>query len=428
MGRGALLLLLLCPLVFSVQEIIDAADYNTGLASALLGAENPCGAGERQISENDIFSVAGVRVITAMPLADNITSDLSAPEALWSWFAKFPKSATFASPSGNGCPSSVLELYAPQSPVLGNAKLSYRYGSAEKEVQLGSFGPNPVALDLNSGYLREEEFARLYANLSLEINGEISVVYSYRKTTYQKVCHTAAKGTFCGCEQKIDLGTRTYAKQASDARSFLVEIGPVEEVWLNPPLQKRLAGKQTGKFLIFARRMPAKINVSADGRELGWSEPYKFSVAAGECGERVVTSSFLPRQNGVEVKTNETEICPFQLVGKNASYLPFYLDFGWDETAGKKRVNVEYEDWFLHGQNFSREFSVREPAAFSSRGGEGTGEIKQGSDSLSPAFYPAEEKTAPLPDFSPVAALVALPFFGAIYFLSRRFSRELDME
>jgi len=428
MKKEALLLLLLCPLVFSVQEIRDAAEYNGGLAAGLLGAENPCGAVERQISEEDVFSVVGVRLVTLMPLANNVTSDLSSTEVLWSWFAAYPDRATFTSPSGNGCPASVLEIYNPGKPVLRNAKLAYRYGRAEKEVLLDSNGPNPVALDLNSSYLVEDAYARLYADLKLRVEGEIAVGYAYRKTAYQIVCHTVETGTFCGCEQEITGGSREYAKSVADERNILVEIGPVDEMWLNPPLQKRLSGKQAGKILIFARRMPAKIIVSAEERELGRNEPYGFSTKTDECGEKVVSGEFSPVRQGLAIGMNGTAILPFQLVSKNASYLPFYLEFEWEETAGKKEVRVGYEDWFSHGKNFTREFSVREPDAFSLRGDEDVDGIRRGSDSLSPAFYPAVETAAAAPDFSPVAALIALPFFGAAYFLFRRLRQGRDME
>lgn len=424
--RAALLLLLLCPFAYPAQEIDDAAEYNMGLAPSLLGAKNPCGAAESRIGENDVFSVAGVRLVTVMPMANNVTSDLSSPKVLWSWFAVYPERATFATPSEDGCPAGKLEIYNPGNPALKNAALRYKYGSLEREVPLASAGPNPVVLDLNGSRLAEDGHARLYANLSLKLEGEIAVEYDYRKTAYRMVCRTGEAGTFCGCEPESTGGRRRYVKEVGDARGIHVETGPVEEVWLSPPLQTRLSGNQKGKLLIFARRMPAKINISVGGRELGWSEPYRFSVADGGCGEKTVSGYFAPMQQGLAVGMNETAVFPLQLVEKNAPYLPFYLEFGWREAAGGKEVSVEYEDWFSHTQNFTREFSVREPAAFSLRGEEGADGIRFGSDSLSPAFYPAEEKPARLPDFSPLAALVALPFFGAVYFLFRRLGRKTD--
>ena len=411
------LLLAACQLALCVPEVEMAASYNEALAPSLLGAANPCWEQATNATADDMLELAGMRIVSAIPQVGNVTSDDAAPKLLWSWFASFPQSATFASPSSNGCPGTALELYAPSGPYLGNAKLSYEYGNKSAEVALGPSGPDPVPLGLNESSLRDGDFASLYANLTLEISGNISVRYSYSQTDYSQECHGPGGENHCTCVPHTSFGSKEYSRNASDSRLLLVETGPVEAEWLNPPLGKRLVWNETAGLLLFARRMPANISVSAGGKQIGWSSQFAFSTATGDCGEMAVSAAPLVRQAGVGTRLGNGTLFPPQLVERNASYVPAYVEFNWSETPGKKEVNVSIEDWFSGLMNFTSDFSVHEPAPFSSGGSGGGMEMREGTDSLSPAAYPAEVKTAALPDYSPLALLVTVPLALGSYSL-----------
>ena len=415
MMREILLLLAACQLAFCVAEVEQASSYNAALAPSLLGAANPCQEQGAATTQDDMLALAGIRIVSAVPQVGNVTSDRAEPKILWSWFATFPQSAAFSSPSADGCPDSVLELYSPSGPFLSDAKLSYHYGSGTEGVPLGPSGPNPVPLDLNESFLGEGDFAQLYANLSLEISGKVSVRYSYTDTDYSQECHESGGESNCACEPHTSLGTREYSMSVSDSRVLLVETGPVQESWLNPPLHKRLAGNGTAKLLVFARRMPANISASAGGRAIGWSSQYAFSDGIGRCGEMTVAASSQSHQNGLSAHVGNSTLFPSQLVDRNASYVPVYVEFEWNESPGKKTLNISFEDWFSGQQNFTDNFSVREPGAFSAGTGSAGMEVRDGTDSLSPAAYPAPEKSAALPDYSALAALLALPIALCAY-------------
>ena len=425
--RFVFLLLAACQLASCVREVQTASDYNSALAPSLLGAANPCDEQANAATADDMLELAGIRIVAAIPQVGNVTSDDAAPKVLWSWFALFPQSATFASPSASGCPDAVLELYAPSGPFLDNAGLSYEYGDESAEVPLGPSGPDPVPLDLNGSHLRDGDFATLYANLSLGISGRISVHYPYSQTDYSQECHESGGETSCSCVQHASTGMREYSRDVSDSRLLFVETGPVEQEWLNPPLGGRLEGNETSRLLMFARRMPSNISVSAGGRQLGWSSPFGFSAGTGKCGETTVSASASEQDYGVSALLGNGTLFPFQLVDRNASYVPAYVEFDWSENAGKKGVNVSYEDWFSGVQYFASDFSVREPAPFSPASSGGGMEMRQGSGSLSPAAYPARVKSAALPDYSPLAILIAFPLaLGAYSILFRM--RGGDME
>jgi len=421
--RVALFVLLFLPHASAVGEVDEASAHNLGLASSLLGAENACGYEARQPSADDVFSVANVTAVAIAPQAENITSDISQPKLLWSWSADYPENAIFPVESEAGCPMGRIEISNPANLKLKNGRLAYSYGNMTMLMNLHSNGPNPVLLDLNSSYLREEDYAGLFANLTVNLSGKASVAYSYEKYWYTYGCETDGEHVGCGCTPHADFGVKEYEKPVFDSRKFLVETGTVEKIWLNPPLGKRLSGKQDANLLLFARRMPAKITVWEGGGELARAAPYKFKLEDGKCGEKIVAVGFSPQAENALVSAGNASEFPRQLVEKDAAYLPIYLEFGLDSSAGRKNLTVEYEGWFLNQMNFSDEILVREPEAFA-RGGEAGEEaegaggamvLRQGDDSRTPAAYPAEEKGFAQAPLSSFAAVFAIPFaLGAI--------------
>lgn len=402
-------------LAFAVPEAWQAASHNIGISGSLLG-RNACGFGANEPSEGDMFAHAGMRAVTLVPLIGNITSDLSSPSLVWSWAADAPISATFPLPGTTECPGGELVLFNRSEISFSEGKMDYEYGNATSSVLLSGTGPNPVPLDLNASSSNEAYFSQLYANLTVKLSAKASVGYNFRKRELYRKCEYYENATVCYCAEKFASGRKNYEKKMADERNFLVEVGPVSEFWLNPPLQQRLEGDAVGKVLFFARRMPGKITVAVGGEEIASSSPYSFETRNGSCGEKIVKSKWNPSSVNAKINVSNGTVAPNQLVGKNAPYLPIYLEFGWSESAGKRQMKLEYEDWFSNRVNFTREFSVRKPEPFSANGSETAAmAIRQGNEKTSPAAYPSQEKAGTLPNIAPLAALFALPLaFGAI--------------
>ena len=392
----------------AVPEAWRASAHNIGISGSLLGS-NMCGFEEREPSEGDAFSSAGIRAVTLVPQIDNITSDLANPQLVWSWTADAPASAVFPLPGTTECPGGELRLFNRSAISFSDAAATYRFGKKETVAALSGTGPNPMQLELNASGLDERDFTGLYANLSIRLSAKASVSYSFSKKYFRRACDYYGNFTVCYCEEKYALGRKSYEKALFDERNFSVEVGPVSEFYLNPPLQTRLDGSGTGKVVFFARRMPAKISAAVDGAEIASAEPYKFEMLNGSCGEMIVKSKYAPSGTNAHINKSNATAMPRQLVQKNASYLPFYLEFNWSESAGKKALSLEYEDWFSHSENFTREFAVRRPDAFASNASEAAVAIRTGDDKSSPAAYPSPEKTGVLPNAAPLAALLAVP-------------------
>jgi hypothetical protein len=128
------------------------------------------------------------------------------------------------------------------------------------------------------------------------------------------------------------------------------------------------------------------------------------------CGEKTVEQAFRPEAANAWMNASSTTVFPYQLVAKNASYLPFYFEFSWNETAGKKDVVLEFEDSFSNSQNFTREFSVREPVQFSEANSEDAMALRQGNEKETAAAYPSKEKSGAAINLSSLAILFAIPF------------------
>lgn len=426
---GALLaafaVLFLASAASAASEIESSSAHNFALAGALLGSDNACGLAERTPTADDIFSVASIAAVALLPMADNRTSDLSSPKLLWGWSAKSPRSAQFEVAPDDGCQPGRLELYAPSEKRLEGGKLEYAYGNRRMAVGLEPGGPNPVGLDLNESHLREEDFVGLFANLSVNVSGKASVTYSYGKFWQERVCTDYGDYVGCGCETRSEFGLKAFEKPVKSSRTFFVEVGKNEVLWLNPPLQNRLAENQQGKLLIFARRMPAKISVNADGREIAAGKMYGFAVSEGSCGEKIVQSKFFPESLNAFANASTEPVSPTQLVEKNASYLPHYFEFGWDESPGRKNITVFYEDWFSNAANESREFFARRPEGFFGDAAPGAMALREGDARRTPAAYPAKESSGQAIGASFLAAVFAIPFaFAAIGILRwlRKFS------
>lgn len=436
-GASIALLLCLSALVHAVQQIEDAAAFNTALAQGMLNLnENQCGFPERQPTEENIFSVAGIRAVSLMPQVDNTTSDRRNVTLLWSIAAKYPETATFSSPASQGCPGflNTLYIYNPGMLKFNDGNLKYAYGNSVMNVPLALTGPNPVQLLLDGSSLRDSDFETLFANLSANLSGRFSIDYTFRKTVWRVVCRPViggngeVGGTVCGCESDTTGGTRTFATYVADNRNFSVETGPVSEFWVNPPLEKRLEGSQYGELIFFARRMPSEIIAAVDGKNLGGNAPYKYDVSTGVCGEQEVTSIFSPEGKNMVVNSSNQTYHPFQLVGKNASYLPFYVLFSWNETPGRKKMLLSFEDRFGFTENFTRNFSVRAPTPFVPSSDSGANEmaIRKGSDTETPAAYPMPASGGTSPSLVPLAIVFALPVvLGAIAFI-RQIGRHHD--
>jgi len=418
----------------AVPEVAEAAQHNSGMAGKLLDLQNYCGFAERQPTEGDIFSVAGISAVSLIPQSNNTTSDRASPSLLWSLAVQYPTTAAFKSAPSAECGGhdNLFEIYNPSGLRFDGGKLAYEYGKSMHEVPLSLDGPNPVPLVLDASALRQADFETLIANLSAKLSGKLAIGYSYRKTVWMVVCKPAMGeggeigGTYCGCESETAVGTTTYEKELLDERGFFVETGPSQEFWVSPPLEKRLEGSQREQVIFFSRRLLAKISAVADGKLVGEGSTYKYNVGIGRCGEKFVDAVFAPHGNNMALNVSNESVFPFQLVDKNASYLPFYAEFEWNETAGRKEMLLSAEDRFGGMDSFSRSFSVRRPDAFSGgadgemeAGALGEGNeamnIRKGSDTQTPAAYPAAQKNGPLPSFSSLVIIFVLPFaFGAI--------------
>jgi len=418
MQPKALLVLLLFALAgtaYAARHVWEAASHNINLSGSLLGS-NACGFASRAPSEDDAFAYAGIRAVSLIPQVDNVTSDLSSPMLLWSWAAGAPEEVSFRLPGTTECPGGEMRLFSRSAISFSEGKLHYSYGNASMETALASGGPNPVPLALDRGWLRGSDFSQLYAPLQVRLSAKASVEYSFRRRELFKTCEHHENFTLCYCEEKITRGKRKYERRMEDARNFSVEVGPVQELWLNPPLLSRLEGEGEGRVLFLARRMPASIAASSDGEKIASASPYSFEESLGPCGEKRVKSAYAPSGENALIANWSQALFPHQLVDKNASYLPFYLRFNWSQGAGRHKLVLEYEDWFSNKISFPRNFSVRKPEAFSADAGEGAAmAIREGGGGVSPAAYPSGEKSGALPRVAPLAALAAFPFaLGAI--------------
>ena len=418
------IIVLFAPL-FSVAEMGQASSQNTALAPSLLGAENACSAPSRLPSEDDIFSVADARIVSLIPQVGNTTSDLANASILWSWSAAFPSEARFSIRDEARCPAGEIRYFSPSSPTLSGA-LSYSYGNSTETLPLSATSANPIPLNLSATKLADADFLQPFASLSFILRADLSIIYSFSKSSYAYRCSDMDGYTGCGCEKNHDNGFRTFKRSLSDARNFSVEVGPNSLLWLNPPLSSRLAGNGDGKVALFARRLPANLSLAFRGKEIANAQPYSFSVATGPCGEAIVGREFSSSDDaatGVFINTS-APIFPSQLVDKNASYLPFYLEFPWQADAGRANFTIVFEDAFSHQQIFSREFSVREPTPFSSLPGAagegGAMEKREASDDATSAAYPTRQQQAAFPDFSIIAVAFAFPLAIGALALSRR--------
>ena len=418
-------LALLCVPIFAVLEVEQAASFNIAIAHSLLGAKNACGAHLRVPTEDDIFSVADARIVNLIPQVGNATSDLSNASALWSWSADFPKDARFSIRGDVRCPAGEILYFAPSHQSLSGT-LSYSYGNSTETLAISSNGANPISLNLSAGKLTDADFLQPLAPLSMFLSATITVYYSFAKNAYSYSCSSMDGYTGCGCEMDYSTGVRTFKRSVSDTRNFSVEVGPNSLLWLNPPLSSRLSGNGTGKMALFARRLPANISLVFQGKEIASVQPYSFSAGAGPCGEAIVDRGFSPSKEistGVSINTS-APIFPSQLVDKDASYMPFYLEFPWRADSGKTNFTIICDDAFSNKQSFSREFSVREPTPFApqpdSYGGGGSLEKRQASDGATAAAYPARVQQGSFPDFSLIAAAFALPIAIAAASLARR--------
>ena len=243
---------------FAVPEAWEAASHNTGISGSLLGS-NRCGFEVKAATEGDPFSYAGMRTVSLVPQIDNVTSDLSHPQLVWSWGADAPPSIKSALPGSTECPGGEVELFNRSAISFSEGKIAYRFGKEEKESILSATGPNPFQLVLNASDLRESDYAELYANLTIKLSAKAGVSYSFRKRELYRKCDYFGNFTVCYCAEKFTAGKRNYENAMGDIRNYSVEIGPVREFWINPPLQKRLEGNAKGKVLFFARRMPSRI-------------------------------------------------------------------------------------------------------------------------------------------------------------------------
>ncbi len=418
----------LVPCYHGVSQIEEASGYNRNIAGSLLGGKNSCAVEGRQATAENPFEVAEARLVGLIPMANNATSDLSNATLLWSYSASFPNSVSFPIEGGGGCPQGQYLLHSPSAARFEEGMLRYFYLGNEQEVGLFSNGPNPLSLQLGregngtAGF----ELDGAYALLSARVNGRIAVTYQFRKAAYSMQCQNVenGEGRFCGCQETVESGARVYAQEVEAHRDFWVETGPNSMLWLNPPLQARLEGNESAKVLLFERRMPSKISAYADGKLLGENYPYSFSVRAGSCGEKVVEARFMPDNQGMNVSVGDGSVRPYQLVEKNAAYLPFFLQFGWPQGRGAVSSEILVEDWFSHQQHFGRNFSVRRPEAFSSNQTAAAVATREADGSTSPAaFPPSLAGPGNYPDLSVIAPLLAVGVCLGAYGLVRLAAR-----
>jgi hypothetical protein len=422
----------LCSSAWAVLEVEQASAHNLALSPSLLGAKNACGSPQRAATEANIFTVADARIVSIIPSVGNTSSDLAGPALLWSWSASFPLEASFPVPSGVHCPAGSIRYFSPSSPSF-SGELSYSYGNFSGSWPLSSASPNPVLLNLSEGKLSGESFATPFVPLPISLAGTISLTYQFLKSSYSYSCVEADGYIGCGCEMQSESGARTFSTPVFHSRNFSVEAGPVEMLWLNPPLSSRLEGNGTGKISFFARRMPANISFSFAGTHLGFARPYSFSLHPGNCGE-LVAERELSLSGSVFLNSSEP-IFPSQLVGQNASYVPFYAEFAWQARAGKGEFSTIFEDAFSHAETFSKNFSVRAPLQLSGSAGRpgaiepfsGTAARSSGAmeqvaagDGMTTAAMVAPEKQSAFPDFAVLAVAFALPLAIGAAALCRR--------
>jgi len=410
-----------------MPSVEQASAYNLALAPSLLGAQNACNAPVRTPSEESIFSVADARIVAVVPQVGNTTSDLANASLLWSWSASCPLQARFSIREDGRCPAGEIIYFSPSAPSF-SGELSYKYGNSTETVPLSPHSQNPVQLGLDAGKLAEEDFAAPFAGLSASLSGTILVSYSFSKSEYSYGCSGANGYSWCGCSLGRTAGTRVFSVPVSHARNFSVETGPVSLLWLNPPLQSRLSGSGEGKLAFFARRLPANISFVFSGREIAFVQPYSFSTRIGQCGERAVEREFAPA--GSASANSSAPIFPSQLVEKNASYLPYYVQFNWSAQPGRSEFSVLFEDAFSHQENFTRNFSVRQaaqasPGSFgppfeSAAGPAGAMGRQPADDDSTGAAYPAQQTQSSYPGFSLLAAAFALPLAIGAAALCRR--------
>jgi hypothetical protein len=410
----AAFIILLCSCLSCVPDVETAYSHNLALAPSLIGAKNACHAQERTPSDGDLFVVADARIVSILPQAGNVTSDLSNASILWSYSASFPPQARFSIGQDARCPAGEIRYFSP-SPISFSGTLSYHYGNSSETLQLSSLGPNPVPLNLSEGKLTEGDFSNPYASLQVFLDASISVAYQFSKTHYSYGCTGIGGGYIgCGCTLSREMGVRTFQKSISHARNFSVEAGPVFALWLNPPLASRLDGAGEGKVAFFARRMPARISFSFAGMQVGKAQPYSFSMHTGVCGEKIAEREFNMESGDVFLNTS-APLFPFQLVGKNASYIPFYAEFPWAASAGKAEFETVFQDAFSHEQVFLRNFTVRRPAEFLEYGSarapilSGAMETRSATDDATASAYPPQQQSAAFPDFSVLAVAFSAP-------------------
>ena len=407
-------LFLLCAPLFAAAAVEQASSQNIALAHPLLGAKNACSVPARVPTDGDIFSVADARIVSLIPQVGNTTSDISNASALWSWSATFPEEARFSIREDERCPAGEIRYSVPSSPSLSGT-LSYSYGNSAEALALFSNSANPIPLNLSADRLADADFLQPNAFLSLVLRANISVAYSFSKSAYAYQCSSNNGYVACGCKRNYDFGLRTFRHGVFDARNFSVEVGPDSPLWLNPPLSSRLSGDESGKIALFARRLPANISLVFRGKEIAAVQPYSFSTRTGPCGQAIVDREFSASKGtaaGISINAS-APIFPSQLVDKNASYFPFYLEFPWHAEAGKANFTIVFEDAFSSRQNFSREFLVREaaplvPSPGAAKSG-GAMEKREASDGATAAAYPASQQPGAFPDFSIIAAAFAFP-------------------
>ncbi|MEM4554406.1 MAG: hypothetical protein QXT25_00970 [Candidatus Anstonellaceae archaeon] len=401
-----LLVAVLCGVGFCLYPIKQAEEQNLKLAESLLGAENPCMLPTKSPTPSDPFYVSGVKIVAVIPQIGNLTSDLHRPRILWSWFAQYPKYAEFEIPSQQGCPAGTLQFWAEGLPAFSDGLLYYEYGNQTKQVRLGPSGPNPIQLELE----RPSHLADMvFEPLSLRVSGTIEVKYRYAKTEYTYECPSA-----CICRQHASEGAMTYRKQHSDTKEVLVETGPLEWFWANPPLQKMIDAHQQLEGLFFARRMPSSVFVFAD-RELAANfTAYEIAERQGDCQqtELELKESFLGQNMSLK---NLSEIYASQLVQQPAVYLPLKVNISIQQKVGRRNISIVYESLFSDVFAFESSISVREPAPFESSQAKEAIALRAGNDSVSPAAYPLPKGSMRVGGFAATGALVLIVLSGLAY-------------
>jgi hypothetical protein len=199
-----------------------------------------------------------------------------------------------------------------------------------------------------------------------------------------------------------------------DSREFEVEVGENSWLWLNPPLNARLDRGQTAKILLFAKRLPESISFFSNGKSIASAKLYVYNLSEGVCGEKIVERSFSPKNESLTAISSLNPELPFQLEERNATIMPFYLEFGFAAQPGAARVDMGSNDSFGHSQSLNRNFSVRAPDKFSGNDENNADEmlsIRDASDSQAPAAYPIAMNAAKsISNFAQMASLLAFPF------------------